>query len=1276
LELLGVPYEALNNALCLCAIQARGEVFHKNMSVVQATKALEALIKATYGALFSHIVRTINDSISLNREAHAQIMGLPRIGVLDIFGFESFETNSFEQLCINYCNEALQQQFNKFVFKLEQREYEQEGIDWSFIEFPDNQDILDLIEKRRDGILSILDENCRLASCTDGSFCRAMYEKCNDHPRFTSTKAQQARLSFSIDHYAGLVNYDSTNFLEKNKDDLPKETTELLTLSSVPFLAYLGELLSESELAATPSSVSGVPSSDGSSSSYKYNGVSPVKEGLTPPSKRQGHRASSSILRETIGSQFSQQLRELRARIDATTPHYVRCLKPNDELVPNKFEAHVIADQLRCAGVLEAIRVSRVGFPHRYYHEQFLERYAILVSADVKRLKRGRDLCLSLIDSLIPKVLSAMKKQHSSTPAEEIQRMVSLGMQTGHSKVFLRTRVFETLEFLRNKKLGLSAIMIQKNIRRFMEQLRYYDIYMASITIQCFLRRVSAYRKTRAIREHYSAIRIQRNWRRFFAETGLMAARLIAHFCQAYRRGRVARKLYAIMTLEKQSLLIQRCWRMFYRRVCYLRILKSTIAIQCSWRCLVARAVVKDRRREARSIGVITAERDRFKEESLRLRREVENLRVSRELEVDNTSYEELERLRREVERLQTALAQTHSSVAKANVALGNTSVDSPSVTINHSWFAMGLGKEVSRHKCTPKMVLSVPIVAACRSPSRQTIRRALAGHSDSKIHNIEQSSPSSHHSMGLSTGASSTNISLLDTDPHDTMPLDYQLRCVANSTTSPLRIVHAPMSHSAICGEAEDEHPHRLDQDIIALTTRGDDELGKLLSSVKQNDTVTMNDLITKSNDPLVLVNDPDIDGKTPLHVAVESSNVHAARILFERGAVANAQDNDGNTPLHLATVVPMVKLLLETGKANPNIPNIDGVCALHNAAERLDIGSVRLLLNNRAKVDVADNINWFTPLHLAAMPTSKANILDPATAQRARTMIVELLCGDRFDFDMDYQDREGNTPLHYAVQLTTPEATEIVTILLEKGADPKVRNSRNQQALLLLCNNRDLRKYDVFQECLHSLLFHGADPNQQSNTGCTPLHLSLYHQDIDSAVQLVNRSAELHLLWNKVRGIDDRVVVFDAVDLRVLTLFQPKSWRAHWDDMGSSDILALDMISDENSIHRILAAVVRPPKWAPTRPWCMQCKSLLGSNSRAIHCRHCGRHLCGGCIRRTLIPDFFPKSFEIHEPSWVCLVCDKILVSRKEDRTNSSGTTIPVASVVDDNEDDFVFG
>jgi myosin-5 len=429
--LLGVPVDALNNALCLCEIKARGEVFYKNMSIPQATTAVEALIKATYGALFTHIVQRINASIASEHRPDQSVDELARIGVLDIFGFESFDTNSFEQLCINYCNEALQQQFNRFVFKLEQQEYEREGIEWSFISFPDNQEILDLIEKRRDGILSILDEQCRIPRSTDKSFCNAVYDKCQNHQRFSATNTQKGQLSFSVHHYAGMVTYDATAFLEKNKDELPKETTELLMSSSLPFLASLGEILSQSPSASGGPS----PSEKGSTrctsptnsvasssfSSYPASDCTPRNGSyVSPPNKKQLQRGSSSLNRESVGSQFRYQLHELRNRIECTAPHYVRCLKPNDTLVPGRFEMHVIADQLRCAGVLEAIRVSRVGFPHRYVHDQFLQRYGILAPSQVRRRHQsGNELCVMLINSLVPQILDVLEEDPSETGASE-----------------------------------------------------------------------------------------------------------------------------------------------------------------------------------------------------------------------------------------------------------------------------------------------------------------------------------------------------------------------------------------------------------------------------------------------------------------------------------------------------------------------------------------------------------------------------------------------------------------------------------------------------------------------------------------------------------------------------------------------------------------------------------------------------------------------------------------------------------------------------------------
>ena len=206
------------------------------------------------------------------------------------------------------------------------------------------------------------------------------------------------------------------------------------------------------------------------------------------------------------------------------------------------------------------------------------------------------------------------------------------------------------------------------------------------------------------------------------------------------------------------------------------------------------------------------------------------------------------------------------------------------------------------------------------------------------------------------------------------------------------------------------------------------------------------------------------------------------------------------------------MATLLLERGRANPNIPNSEGICALHQAVQRKDIRSVRVLLKHYARVDTADNIRWLTPLHLVAMPDT-----DDLIGNDARIAITKLLCSVD-DPDLNYQDSEGNTPLHYAVQIENRDAADVVHTFLETGASPHIANSRNQEPLLLLCHNLGLRQSDVYQECLDSMLSHGANPNTQSKTGATALHLSLYHKDIDGAVQLVNYGAELHLLWRKV--------------------------------------------------------------------------------------------------------------------------------------------------------------
>ncbi len=352
--LLGVTFEDLASALTSRTINTVHETIEKHLNVEQADKAREALIKSIYGAAFDFIVKQVNSSIheatdfdgrkkqgntgsatGNNYGGHSTCTA--SIGVLDIFGFETFAYNNFEQLCINYTNEALQQQFNRYVFKLEQVEYEKEGILWKYISFPDNQDVINLIDQKHTGILAILDEQCIVPQSTDEKFTRYLYSKCDKHKRFSASSAQRVDYKFSIDHYAGDVEYSTDNWLEKNKDQLPAKSAALLKSSSFKLLTTI----------------------------QKYV-------------RSEQRRGRGTVATKSVGHQFSTQLETLRKRIDVTTPHYIRCLKPNDELVPDHFEPKNIVDQLRCGGVLEAVRVSRAGYPTRYPHDVFLARYYIL----------------------------------------------------------------------------------------------------------------------------------------------------------------------------------------------------------------------------------------------------------------------------------------------------------------------------------------------------------------------------------------------------------------------------------------------------------------------------------------------------------------------------------------------------------------------------------------------------------------------------------------------------------------------------------------------------------------------------------------------------------------------------------------------------------------------------------------------------------------------------------------------------------------------------------
>jgi myosin-5 len=445
-QLLGIQIDDFEEALCFFSRMAGGQVYRSPQSVERAEKGLDALLKATYGALFEFLVKRINISICGHETGHSSV-----IGVLDIFGFESFTTNSFEQLCINYCNEVLQQQFNTFMLKNEQAEYISEGIDWDFIKFPENQDVLDLIEHKTDGIMSILDDMCKAPGASDKAFVSEIIKRCDKQSCFTANFKDTSPL-FSVKHFAGSVEYTTDGFLEKNRNELPKETSELLKSSSSKFVHKLADIIVES-------------SSNGNAEASKTRTV------------------------KTVGGFFRQQVKDLRQKIDATYPHYVRCVKPNSALVHSEFDSAMVAQQLRCGGILQAVSVTRDGFTLHYSHEDFLQRYQVLVDEKAGKVTVSKHAieteCKKLVDTLLARIeeeeqyhsnkesTDDLATEESAVDRTDVSEDNEVLIQFGKTKVLLKHHAFLSLERLLGAIQNRNATILNTAFRRHFCQTAY-----------------------------------------------------------------------------------------------------------------------------------------------------------------------------------------------------------------------------------------------------------------------------------------------------------------------------------------------------------------------------------------------------------------------------------------------------------------------------------------------------------------------------------------------------------------------------------------------------------------------------------------------------------------------------------------------------------------------------------------------------------------------------------------------------------------------------------
>uniref|UniRef100_A0A4W5PPP1 Myosin VB n=1 Tax=Hucho hucho TaxID=62062 RepID=A0A4W5PPP1_9TELE len=508
-RLLGVELEQMEHWLCHRKLVTTSETYVKNMSRKQASNARDALAKHIYAHMFDWIVEHVNKSLHTSSKQHSFI------GVLDIYGFETFEINSFEQFCINYANEKLQQQFNQHVFKLEQEEYMKEQIPWTLIDFYDNQPCIDLIEAKL-GILDLLDEECKVPKGTDQNWCQKLYDRLSSSIHFQ--KPRMSNISFIIIHFADKVEYQCDGFLEKNRDTVYEEHINILKASKFQLVADLFQDTNKDGSSST-------------SSSSKSSRINVRSAKPTPKVPNKEHR-------KTVGHQFRSSLQLLMETLNATTPHYVRCIKPNDEKEAFSFDSRRAVQQLRACGVLETIRISAAGYPSRWTYPDFFNRYRVLMKKSDMTVGDKKLVCRNLLETLV------------KDPDK---------FQFGKTKIFFRAGQVAYLEKLRADKFRSACIKIQKTVRRWLQMVRYQKMRKSAITLQRFGRGYM-YNKWFLVPDlylpspspspppqfllHHKAMIIQKHVRGWLTRRKFKRARNAAITIQcAYRRMRAKREL-------------------------------------------------------------------------------------------------------------------------------------------------------------------------------------------------------------------------------------------------------------------------------------------------------------------------------------------------------------------------------------------------------------------------------------------------------------------------------------------------------------------------------------------------------------------------------------------------------------------------------------------------------------------------------------------------------------------------------------------------------------
>ncbi|XP_071779574.2 unconventional myosin-VIIb isoform X1 [Centroberyx gerrardi] len=441
-QLLEVDPKALEKSLTQHSFMTARESVTKPLTSAQAMDSRDAFVKAIYGRLFIWVVDKINAAVFKPLPEDSKEVR-QSIGLLDIFGFENFKKNSFEQLCINFANEQLQQFFVRHVFKLEQEEYARENIDWTHIDYNDNQRTLDVLASKPLNMLALIDEESLFPKGTDTTMLQKMNQVHGKGNIYIPPK-NNYETQFGIHHFAGVVYYDSKGFLEKNRDALSSDLIQLVQTSTNKLLkqAFHNEL----------------------SSTTVKNSANP-KMIITTPKNSLRQAADGKKRVPTLTGQFRQSLDALMKTLTVCQPYFIRCIKPNDFKKPMLFDRELCIRQLRYSGMMETIKIRKAGYPIRYTFDEFLERYRVLLKTSLCNPKtETKEKCC---ESICENVLAGEGD-----------------WKTGKTKIFLKDFHDTMLELERMKELNGKALLIQRVLRGYKHRREFLRKKAAALVIQ------------------------------------------------------------------------------------------------------------------------------------------------------------------------------------------------------------------------------------------------------------------------------------------------------------------------------------------------------------------------------------------------------------------------------------------------------------------------------------------------------------------------------------------------------------------------------------------------------------------------------------------------------------------------------------------------------------------------------------------------------------------------------------------------------------------------